>query len=285
MVLFVAIWAFTANWLAYNKGIYHLPKIAKKSIPRVTFLHILASFGLYLAFSFLLAPIIVKGVKWLVLQNNPSLTSLPIPYLIGLQAIFMTIVFLLAALCLYEIDGKVFRKIWKDKTHPHAYPIGFDFGLGVLLWFLSFPLVTILSEVSDFIIEAFFGVHSYEQAAVRFFKAAVSAPSSLIFAFLSLLILAPLTEELLFRGVLQTFLKRHLGVKAAIALSALSFALFHYSPSQGLGNITLITSFILLGGFLGFVYERQGSLWASIGLHMTFNGVSAIRILVSPELQ
>jgi membrane protease YdiL (CAAX protease family) len=69
----------------------------------------------------------------------------------------------------------------------------------------------------------------------------------------------------------------------AILLSALCFALFHFAPSQGIGNISLVGSLFLFALFLGFIYERQASLFASVGLHMTFNTVSTFRILFYPE--
>ena len=60
------------------------------------------------------------------------------------------------------------------------------------------------------------------------------------------------------------------------------FALFHFSSLQGVGNVSLILTLLVFGGFLGFIYERQSSLFASIGLHMTFNVASTLRILISP---
>jgi membrane protease YdiL (CAAX protease family) len=71
--------------------------------------------------------------------------------------------------------------------------------------------------------------------------------------------------------------------KKAIIFSALCFSLFHLAPSQGIGNISLVASLFLFALFLGFIYERQASLFASIGLHMTFNAVSTVRILFFPD--
>ncbi|MBI3211827.1 MAG: CPBP family intramembrane metalloprotease [Simkania negevensis] len=51
--------------------------------------------------------------------------------------------------------------------------------------------------------------------------------------------------------------------------------LFHLSSSQGVGNISLF----IFALYLGFLYEKQCSLFASIALHMTFNSISVIRIL------
>jgi membrane protease YdiL (CAAX protease family) len=68
----------------------------------------------------------------------------------------------------------------------------------------------------------------------------------------------------------------------AIVFSSICFSAFHFSFSQGIGNISLLFSLFVFALFLGFIYERQGSLFASISLHMTLNIVSVARILLSP---
>ena len=90
---------------------------------------------------------------------------------------------------------------------------------------------------------------------------------------------APLLEEFLFRGLFQTWIKKHLGVKAAILIASLCFALFHVSVAHGVGNLSLVPSLFVFSCFLGFIYERQKSLFASIVLHTTFNLVSTLRII------
>jgi membrane protease YdiL (CAAX protease family) len=93
--------------------------------------------------------------------------------------------------------------------------------------------------------------------------------------------LVPFLEEVLFRGFLQTWLRRVVGVSGAIWLTALTFALFHFSTSQGADNVELISSLFVLGCFLSFLRERQRSLWAPIGLHAAFNAISILMIYTS----
>jgi uncharacterized protein len=77
-------------------------------------------------------------------------------------------------------------------------------------------------------------------------------------------IVAPLLEEMLFRGViLRSFLHQY-SRKEAILWSALIFGLAHMNAYQ------LVTAFVL-GAVLGWLYERTRSLWPSILLHATFN--------------
>ena len=92
------------------------------------------------------------------------------------------------------------------------------------------------------------------------------------------LVLAPLGEELFFRGIIQTGLKKimppHWGSMrhrwAAIGLTATLFGLMHLSMPQH------VPSLIVLGIVLGYLYERSGSIALPILVHMLFNGKSLL---------
>ncbi len=88
----------------------------------------------------------------------------------------------------------------------------------------------------------------------------------------SAVVLAPLAEELLFRGHLQTGLLhlfsrggRSCGARwLAIALTSLVFAWFHQ-------EIWMMPPIFVLSLGLGYAYERTGNLWVSILVHASFN--------------
>lgn len=281
-ILFI-IWAIAANAIAYSSGYYRLPKPElPKTPPFVKIGQLLGVFGIYLLIALFLVPIAARFILRILHNQNDQITTLPINVAATIQSGAMLIIFLAITVFIRCQDRLLFAKIWKDKSQPLSFFK--DFGYGILTWFICFPVVTILGEIIEKIVQIIFGLKVYEQAAVRFMKLASVSSFSLICALISVILLAPLIEEFLFRGVLQTYLKKHLGVKAAILLSALAFAIFHFYRDQGIGNISLILSLFFLGGFLGFIYERQSSLWASIGLHMTFNTISALRILLFTEI-
>jgi len=283
MTYLTVLWAFLANLIAYKKGYYKLPKTSLKTTPYIQNQELVVCFAIYLALSLVLAPLFAKFLLTSYHKINPEITSLPIPFLTFLQFLNMAVVFVLLQLYIHHRNSTVYGRIWKDRQYGSTRPIEFDLGIGVLTWVLAFPVVTVLADLIDKLVKEIFGETSFEQTAVQFVKIASSSPLALFFALIAVLVLAPFIEEFLFRGLLQTHLKKRMGPKSAILISALVFALFHFSLSQGVGNISLVFSLFLLGGYLGFLYERQGSLWASIGLHMTFNVVSAMRILFLPE--
>ena len=87
------------------------------------------------------------------------------------------------------------------------------------------------------------------------------------------LILAPVAEELLFRGVLfQSFLKI-LGRNGAISCVALLFALLHW-------NALSFLSLFLMGIMLQKAAEETGTLRTAIGMHFLNNLISVLYLLL-----
>lgn len=78
------------------------------------------------------------------------------------------------------------------------------------------------------------------------------------------ILLAPIGEELLFRGVTMHQAKRVFPFWAANIMQALLFGLFHMNMIQG------IYAFFL-GMVLGYICEKGGSIYQSILFHMMFN--------------
>lgn len=105
------------------------------------------------------------------------------------------------------------------------------------------------------------------------------SPSGLLLHLLAGAVVAPIAEETLFRGVATTAWVRSLGVPRGIIRGALFFAFAHVLL---IGGSTVTEAFaIALVAFLGrlpialalgWLFVRRGSIYASIGLHATFNG-------------
>ncbi len=98
-------------------------------------------------------------------------------------------------------------------------------------------------------------------------------------------VVAPVAEEVVFRGFALTAWARTDGARAAIVRSAIFFALAHVlliggsTPAEGASlAIDGAAARLPYALALGWVYLRWGTIWAPIGLHATFN---AILIIVS----
>lgn len=81
---------------------------------------------------------------------------------------------------------------------------------------------------------------------------------------LTVLILAPLGEESLMRGIAYPALRRHWPPLAAAFVTATVFALLH-------GNLVQIALTVPLGILLAFVYEAAQRLWPVVIMHVLFN--------------
>ena len=277
IVLF-GILALFLNMAARSKGFFTLPASSPFSKLQVSGRQVASCFGIYLAYSLLLAPLITHLCKLFY-------TDIDIPVALISWVQFSTISLIIVTLFAYakRQDRSLIKKIWKNYSLPTPSSPLADWVIGALTWILGFPVVVVVGELCDTLIYLLFGMQPYEQVAVRYLKMTLDSPSMLIIALFTILLAAPVIEEFLFRGMLQTWLKKKMGTKAAILIASLFFALFHLAASQGLGNISLALSLFSFACFLGFIYEKKGSLFASIGLHMTFNAVSTFRILFFSE--
>jgi len=165
--------------------------------------------------------------------------------------------------------------IWGDAKSPIS-----PLRVGMASLVIIYPFVQCIGQLVSIIVLLLFRQAQIDQVAVERLKDVQTDPVLFITTFILIITLVPCIEELLFRGFLQSWLRMKLKSPAkAIAIASLIFALFHYSPSQGITNIELLISLYILSCFLGYLYEKTRSLWASIGLHATFNAVSAILIL------
>ena len=107
--------------------------------------------------------------------------------------------------------------------------------------------------------------------------------SGLIINLLAGAIVAPIGEELLFRGFATTAWARTLGDRRALVRGALFFAIVHVLTISGstageAAGLALVgfASRIPVALALGWLYLRRRSIWAPIGLHATFNGILII---------
>lgn len=169
-----------------------------------------------------------------------------------------------------------FRKFHFFERKENYFEILLKVGLYLAV---IFPIVSLIGQLTDTFLYLVFDVKGYEQLAVTFLKKTLSSPIALMGSLISIVVLAPITEELLFRGLLFNFIKNRFGSKAGVIVSAVLFAVFHYSHTQGLGNISLILSLSFFGGMLAILYLMTSSLIYPILLHAIFNLLSSLRIL------
>jgi membrane protease YdiL (CAAX protease family) len=93
--------------------------------------------------------------------------------------------------------------------------------------------------------------------------------------------LAPLIEELFFRGFLYPVLARRLGLPVAVFLTALGFALLHGAQLMFAWGPVLVI--FLVGVVLTMVRARQNSVAASVLIHMAYNGTITVAMFAATD--
>lgn len=139
-------------------------------------------------------------------------------------------------------------------------------GAGVLLQVAGLGLIQLVDRAAG-------GLR--EQEAVRILDRA-DGPEVVLLV-LGVAVLAPLTEELLFRGLLLRSLARHWSAAVAVAVSAAVFAGVHLLDPA---TAPLLVPLALLGVVAGHRSVRTGELSQPLLLHAGFNLLSAV-VLVS----
>jgi membrane protease YdiL (CAAX protease family) len=150
-------------------------------------------------------------------------------------------------------------------------PTGGDFGLvgGLLvIWFVGEGvLVTVVTSVLN-------QGKPVPSNTREMFNNRGGAIWILLLALLGAAVVAPICEELFFRGMLYRYLLRRWPVWAAVVVSATIFAAFHFIP-------VLIPVFLFMGLILTIQYEITGSLTNSMMLHGAGNAVTTVLVYIS----
>jgi membrane protease YdiL (CAAX protease family) len=149
---------------------------------------------------------------------------------------------------------------------------------GVAFALVFVPLVFGGAIVTEFVYRAVQYDHPREHDLLRVLGQSSQPWVRLVLA-AGATVVAPLAEELLFRGHAQTIFRRMLAplgspawaTWGAIVLASMLFASVHDRWTW--------PPIFLLSLCLGWAYERTGSLWAPVAIHAAFNTVSTLIFL------
>lgn len=173
-------------------------------------------------------------------------------------------VYALAAIATYAIIVRRQRGSWREIGF-RAPPL-----LALLLTPVIFFVQLMLLAIVNLILRAIIG--DFENPQID----ALTDPAgfswlNFVFVFTVGAIIAPIVEEILFRGLLYQWLRTHTGATAAILMSGAIFSVVHIYP------VVLLPLFVV-GVVLAAVFEWTQSLWITITLHF-FQNAMAISLL------
>jgi membrane protease YdiL (CAAX protease family) len=116
------------------------------------------------------------------------------------------------------------------------------------------------------------------QRHLAYFTGPLDSPWFIV-VLLSVTALGPITEEVLFRGYLQSGAVGLLGRRTGVVVVAIAFGLVHVNV--GWYAFLPITA---LGLFFGWLRERTGGLAAPILAHCLHNALTVATVIAAPEL-
>jgi membrane protease YdiL (CAAX protease family) len=95
---------------------------------------------------------------------------------------------------------------------------------------------------------------------------------------LSVGIIGPIAEEVMFRGLIFGELRKIMPIKVALVVQAVLFGAYHLQPVQG-------AYAAVIGVLLGLVYYRSGSILAPVIVHIAVNSFSIISSTLMPDTE
>lgn len=271
--LFAAAASVIGLRIGWKKGFLQLPKEPAKPGHPPTLLLVFIAFGIYLAVWTFLLYLFSKGTSFVKTQEEQTQMTTLATFTIFIS--IFSLLFLYNSAIAKPIQKEILLK--SDRFEPKK-----DLLAAIGAWLISFPLVLFISNCFDLLFYFIYGTFNFpDQNAVLLLKMTFEKPLLLVLAILSTVFLAPVIEETLFRGFLQSWLRRYLSPIPSIVVSSILFASFHYSAAQEVSNISILISLFALGCFLGFLYEKRQSLFAPTLLHGLFNAITTINLYIS----
>lgn len=165
-------------------------------------------------------------------------------------------------LVLVHVFVRQHRTTWRAAFGFNEPRLGRAIFLSVLVAIMVMPVALSLRQVSAWFLSRF-EVSAQPQEAVRAMEEAGSVGELAVYGIFAVLI-APLVEELIFRGVLYPALKQSGFRQLALWGTAIFFAVTH-------ANLAALLPLTVLAVILTFLYETTNNLLAPILTHSLFN--------------
>lgn len=194
-------------------------------------------------------------------------SQLLVPNLLGKgKLLFSGSVMVLPALIFTAIRRLPFQTVFRlRRTDVRILVAGGIIGLGMTP--ISDELDRLVQKLLPMPIEIFRALESLMQ-----FKTA----GDMVMLILALVVVAPVGEEMLFRGLLQGTLERGGDINKAVFSTALIFTFIHFNPWW-------VVEILVVGVLLGVLAWRSNSILPCIVMHAVTNGLSLAAINSTPQ--
>jgi membrane protease YdiL (CAAX protease family) len=152
-------------------------------------------------------------------------------------------------------------------------PVGRSLLLGISLLISALPMVFVVDYIASVLLKV--NTTTDTQEVIRIFENASTVAQRIPIILLAVVI-APVAEELAFRGYLYGVIKRYFGAVPALVLSGILFALIHL-------NLPSFFPLLVLASVFALAYELSGSLLVPMTMHALFNSLSLVLVLLEQK--
>lgn len=189
-----------------------------------------------------------------------------------LQALYLLFNYSLALFLIIFLPPRLIKsQLKKSELGINKYPTYTDIGLAPVAFIAYYILSTLLMKF--FTLFSWFDVEESQDVGFSF----AYGVGDKILVFLALVLVAPIAEELIFRGFLygklRKFIKGKLSLFLSIILTSLLFAFMHGQWNVGVSVFILSVIFCLLR-------EVTGTIYSGIFLHIIKNAVAFFLVFV-----
>lgn len=220
----------------------------------------LSLIGVYLSIKDRTKPNYWKGLK---ISNDLSYWSLCTLFavIIFTSLILKINILFILLLCALYFYLSNYDKAKKPKKYWRLSVI-----VGIVHTFKIWPVLFIVGLVSAVVLEDYdVQTHVLELRKGNY--------TNIVYIVITACLFAPITEEIIFRGMLYTLFKRRIGVFWGCVGNSVLFSLIHY-------NILSCVVLFVFSCSLTYIYEKESSLLIPIISHSVFNGLMIMLILL-----
>ena len=230
--------------------------------------------GALLGWAFLMAlwvGVVLIGVQY-ALAYLISAMHLQVSEIV-LQTIFSALVYVVSLLIIILVPWKLLKmKTTREELGLRELPTWTD----ILLAPIAFIVFLIASGFIMAVMQAILPSIDWTQEQDVGFNNIISN-LDFVLAFLSLVVVAPIAEEVIFRGWLYGKMRRKMSAVPAILIVSLLFGLVHGQWNVGVVVFTMSIAMCL-------IRELTGTIWGGILVHMIKNGLAFYALYVNPGM-
>lgn len=222
---------------------------------------------LWVLFGFVTALLIVSGIAHLLQSIGVNLAGLN-PSL--LQTLAAAVTYLVTLVIVIGAPRVLKRSVTAADLGINKVPSLGDLSLAPVAFLLYLVGSSVVGYVVQQVIPGFDGAQTQDTGFTS-----LTESSQYILAFITLVVMAPFAEELLFRGYLYGKLRHYAPVWVSIVVTSILFGAVHMQWNVGIDVFVLSVA-------LTSLRELTGSIWAGVLVHMLKNGLAFYLLFINP---